>query len=79
MHNLQILEKEIERALDVIVRLKGEKQELLHRIKELQAAIKEVEALRVENIAWQKNKNMIKSKIEKIIKNLEMLKQTDEA
>ncbi|MFH1238527.1 MAG: hypothetical protein V1653_00275, partial [bacterium] len=78
MHNLQVLEKEIERALDVIGHLRREKQALQAQIKELQSAMKEVDVLRVENIAWQKNKNMIKLKVEKIIKNLEMLKQADE-
>ena len=78
MHNLQVLEKEIERALEVIGHLKREKQTLEARIKELQTAIKEVDVLKAENIAWQKNKNMIKSKVEKVIKNLEMLKQADE-
>lgn len=78
MHNLQVLEKEIDRALEVIGHLKREKQALQAQIKELQSAMKEVDVLRAEDIAWQKNKNMIKSKVEKIIKNLEMLKQADE-
>ncbi len=78
MHNLQVLEKEIERALETIGHLKREKQTLETRIKELQTAMKEVDTLRTENIAWQKNRNMIKSKVEKVIKNLEMLKQADE-
>jgi hypothetical protein len=78
MHNFQLLEKEIELALLSITRMKKEKQELLGRIKVLEAAIKEVEFLKAQNIAWQKNKNMLKSKIEKIIKNLELLEKADE-
>jgi len=78
MHNLQLLEKEIERVLESIARHKREKQELLGRIKDLETAIKEVEALKAENIAWQKNKSMIKSKIEKIVKHLQLLEKAEE-
>ena len=78
MNNLQLLEKEIERALESITRLKREKQGFLSHIKDLETAIKEVEALKAENITWQKNKNMIKSKIEKIVKHLQLLEKAEE-
>jgi len=74
MRNLQTLEKEIEKALSSISQLKKEKQQLLNRIKELQVALKEVDKLKSQNNTWQKEKSMIKLKIEKILNNLEVFK-----
>ena len=75
MHNLQMLEREIEKILALIAKLREEKQFLLNRINKLQLALKEVDKLKAENIAWQKNKDMVKLKIAKILSNLETLKQ----
>ncbi len=74
MRNLQALEKEIEKALSSISQLKKEKQQLLNRIRELQVALKEVDKLKSQNNTWQKEKSMIKLKIEKILNNLEVFK-----
>ena len=76
MNNLQTLEKEIEKALVVISKLRQEKQQLLSRVRELQLALKEIDKLKIENISWQKDKDMVKLKLTKVLNNLEALKQT---
>ena len=78
MHNLQLLEREIEKALSVIGKLREEKQQLLNHVNKLKVALKEVDKLKAENITWQKNKDMVKLKVVKILSNLESLKQTNE-
>ncbi len=78
MYNLQTLEKEIEKAVVVINKLRQEKQQLLNRVRELEVALKEVDKLKIENISWQKDKDMVKLKIAGILNNLEALKQTSE-
>ncbi|MFH1783989.1 MAG: hypothetical protein ABH868_03730 [bacterium] len=74
MNSLHALEKEFDKAIVVIKRLKAQKRELSGRIRELEVSLKEVSQLRSQNSAWQKDKNVIKLKIEKILKNLEVFK-----
>lgn len=78
MDKYQVLEKQIEKTLKLIDNLRVQNHDLSEEIKKLKSDVDKSLGYKDENIAWQKDKDMIKSKIEKILTHIDQLKWNEE-
>ncbi len=78
MDKYQVLEKQIERTLGLIERLRVQNHDLSEEIRMLKSDREKAVRYKDENIAWQKDRDMIKLRIEKILAHIDQIKWDEE-
>jgi hypothetical protein len=73
MDRLEVLEKKVQLAAELLLKLRQDKQKMQSEIDYLEEENRKARLLSQENSKWQENKKAIGSRIEKILKKLNAL------